>query len=324
MRVGPHHTMPEYILALGPSPTQRDIDVALAVGQRWFLASAGTLAARYLLTLPADLNVHVVLDSFAWPIDNPHRPSFESWWQHVRGWQREPGDYGRLAYAIGYDVIGNPRATDGYYKRTLGLMEQRELLDLPMVPVITYGDNPAGLTLDMHCGYAGMRDDLVNGDGMTERPFYAIGGLVPQRGNKASVAWVRSIARELARFSSDDDDGQCGSEFLGLHLLGSTRPEYWRPLEDAGLPVWCDNSTPLRQAGFGAEQLSWAYTDAYGLDKTTLLNSRLARVAWWLCRERAICGLPWTMPDRAWLEELPGLQPCTKPAQQAVFDLFAA
>ena len=150
--------MPEYILALGPSPTQRDIDVALAVGQRWFLASAGTLAARYLLTLPADLNVHVVLDSFAWPIGNPHRPSFTGWWQHVRAWRRGPDDYGRLAYAIGYDVIGDPLATDGYYKQTLSLMHQRELEDLPMVPVITYGDSPAGLTLDMLSGYAGVRE----------------------------------------------------------------------------------------------------------------------------------------------------------------------
>jgi hypothetical protein len=66
--------MPEYILALGPSPSFREIDVALAVGQRWFLASAGTLAARSLASLPDDLRVHVVLDSYAWPDQQPAAP----------------------------------------------------------------------------------------------------------------------------------------------------------------------------------------------------------------------------------------------------------
>jgi hypothetical protein len=318
--------MPEYILALGPSPTQRDIDVALAVGQRWFLASAGTLAARYLLALPDDLDVHVVLDSYAWPIDNLRRPRFDGWWQHVRGWRRGPGDYGRLGYAIGYDVIGDPVATNGYYRQTLSLMARRELPDLPMVPVLTYGDNPAGLSVDMLYGYAGVRDDLVSESGERERPFYAVGGLVPQRGNKASVAWVQSIADELAGLCTDsgEDEALCDPQFLGVHLLGSTRPDYWRALESVGLRVWCDNSTPLRQAGFGDEQLAWAYTDAYGLDQDLLHRSRFARVAWWLCRERALCSLPWTMPDPTWLEELPGLQPWVKPAQQAALDLFAA
>jgi hypothetical protein len=317
--------MPEYILALGPSPSLREIDVALAVGQRWFLASAGTLAARYLALLPDDLHAHVVLDSYAWPIDNPERPSFGAWWLHARGWRRAPGDFGRLAYAIGYDIIGDAAATNSFYRHTLSRLEQRRILDLPMVPVITYGSSPAGLAIDMLQGWAGVRDDLVDGSGVIERPFYAIGGLVPQRGSAVSVSWVRSLAGELAGLCADGTEAEeplCDPGHLGVHLLGSTRPDYWRPLEAAGIRVWCDTSTPLRQAGFGEGQLSWAYTDAYGLGRELLAHSRLARVAWWLCRERDRCGLPWTMPDPAWLEALPHLQPRVRPAEQ--LDLFAA
>jgi hypothetical protein len=48
-------------------------------------------------------------------INNPQRPSFEAWWQHARGWRRAPGNFGRLAYAIGYDIIGDAAATGGFY-----------------------------------------------------------------------------------------------------------------------------------------------------------------------------------------------------------------
>ena len=51
-------------------------------------------------------------------------------------------------------------------------------------------------------------------------------------------------------------------------------------------------------------------------DWALLAQSRLARLAYWLCRERDLLGLPWQTPDLAWLAALPALPSITQPAQQ--------
>jgi hypothetical protein len=304
-----------YILATGHSFSLRDIDVALACGQRQFLANVGTLAARYLRSL-ADADV--VLDSWAWPLNNPDRPSFDAWWQELRGWRDGPDTFGNLWYAIAYDQIADPRASATAYHETMGRLADRGIEDLPVVPVLQYPSDPRAISLDLLVSWAGQRDDLVNGHGVVTRPAYSLGGLVPQRGSAASILWVESVARELAYLIDDEGiDPAC----LGIHLLGSTRSAYVRPLADLGVPVSCDTSTPAQQAKVGAAALKWGYSPRYGLPAELLQRSRYARLAFWLCRERDRLGLAWTTPDLCWLEGLPQLTPVLKPQQ---VDLFAA
>lgn len=290
-----------YAFACGGGVTLRDLDVALACGQRDFLVSVGTPAARHLRRLSG---ISVVLDSAAWPPDDPTRPSFEAWWQELRRWREAPDDYGNLAYAIAYDTIGQPARTQRDYVRLMGRVFDRAG-DLPVVQVLGCGQSSAALSLEMSQGWAGARPDLVEGGGTLTRPAYALGGLVPQHGSREAVAWVRSIANELAWLIEEGVD----PNILGVHVLGSTRRVYLEPLAELGLPVMCDTSTPVRQALAGSAALAWGYSERYGLPYDLLLRSRYARIAFWLCRERDRLGLPWQTPDAAWLEELPALSP---------------
>jgi hypothetical protein len=307
--------MISYALATGHSFSLRDIDVALACGQRQFLAIVATLAASYLRTLD---NIEVVLDSWAWPIHNPDRPSFNAWWQELRGWRDGRGTFGNLRYAIAYDQIGNPTASAVAYHEAMGRMADRRVEDLPVVPVLQYPSDPRAISVDVLLSWAGQRDDLQDGGGVVTRPAYALGGLVPQKGSTASIAWVTAVARELAQLISAEG---IDPTFLGIHLLGSTRRAYVEPLAALGVAVSCDTSTPAQQAKAGAAALRWGYSPRYGLPPDLLQRSRYARLAFWLCRERDRLGLAWTTPDLAWLEELPRLTPILKPQQ---VDLFAA
>lgn len=303
--------MYRYFFACGGSVTLRDLDVALACGQRDFLVSVATPAARHLRAMRG---ISVVLDSAAWPMSNPGRPPFEAWWQDVRRWREGPGDYGNLAYAIAYDTIGNWPQTERDYAATAGRIFERAP-DTPIVPVIGYGQPPELITYGLAVGREGMRPDLVDGDGSLVRPAFALGGLVPQRGRRAAVAWVRSVARVIADLV---DDGW-GDEALGVHVLGSTHTPYMRALADAGITVRCDTSTPIQQALAGEAALAWGYTPRYGLSRELLARSRYARVAFWLCRERDRLGLPWETLDPRWLEELPSLTPIVRPQQHPLF-----
>jgi hypothetical protein len=289
-----------YFFACGADLTLRDLDVALACGQRDFLVSVGTSAARRLRQLP---NVSVVLDSAAWPPNDPSRLSFDAWWQTLRAWRDQPADYGNLSYAIAYDTINDPSRTQRDYTALMGRVFDRAG-DLPVVPVLGYGQPPDAIGLDMLQGWAGARPDLV--DGSADRPAYALGGLVPQRGSCAAIAWVQAVAKALADLI--DAEG-IAPNTLGIHILGSTRRNYLDPLNDLGVPVTCDTSTPFRQALTGPVSLNWGYTDRYGLPYHLLLRSRYARVAFWLCRERDRMGLSWQTPDLTWLEELPNITP---------------
>lgn len=300
--------------ACGGDLTLRDLDVALACGQRDLLVSAGTPAVRHLRRLPG---VSVVLDSAAWPPNNPARPSFDTWWQALRAWRDGPADYGNLTCAIAYDTIGHAAQTQRDYTCLMGRVFDRAG-DLPVVPVLGFGGPPAAISLDILQGWAGARPDLV--DGSADRPAYALGGLVPQRGSRAAVAWVQAVADALADLV--DAEG-IDPDALGVHVLGSTRRAYLDPLLELGIPVSCDTSTPIHQALTGPAALAWGYTERYGLPHDLLLRSRYARVAFWLCRERDRLGLPWQTPDPSWLEELPGLTPTVIRSKQLPMRLAA-
>ncbi|NTU85835.1 MAG: hypothetical protein HGA45_41975 [Chloroflexales bacterium] len=300
-------------IACGEAVTLRDLDVALACGQRDFLLSVGTPSARHLRTMKG---VGVVLDSAAWPINNPHRPPFEAWWQELRRWREGPGDFGNLAYAIAYDTINNPQQTARDYAATCGRIFERAP-DQPIVPVLGFGQSPETLAWDVEVGWEGMRPDLVDSDGTFERPLIALGGLVPQRGSKEARVWVERVADVLADLIDDGWE----EDALGVHILGSTLQTYIQPLAATGITVRCDTSTPAQQARVGDMALKWGYTDRYGLPLPLLRRSRFARLAFWLCRERDRLGLPWQSPDHAWLEELPGLTPIVLHHQHDLFDM---
>lgn len=294
--------MLRYFFACGGAVTLRDLDVALACGQRHFLVSVGTPAATHLRRLSG---VRVVLDSGAWPPGNPRRPPFEAWWQELGRWRKAPDDYGNLAYAIAYDTIGNEAATDRAYAVTRERLFSRAP-DRPIVPVLGFGQAPEPLAWELEIGWEGMRTDLVESGGGLDRPMIALGGLVPQRGSAAARAWVERVANILTDLVEEDG---LDPDMLGVHVLGSTKPEYLAPLRATGIPVSCDTSTPAKQASVGEAALAWGYTERYGLSRALLRRSRFARIAFWLCRERDRLGLPWTTPDAAWLEELPQLTP---------------
>ncbi|PDW01032.1 hypothetical protein [Candidatus Viridilinea mediisalina] len=61
------------------------------------LVSVATPAATHLRRLSG---VRVVLDSGAWPPNNPRRPPFDAWWQELGRWRNAPDDDDHLAYAI--------------------------------------------------------------------------------------------------------------------------------------------------------------------------------------------------------------------------------
>jgi hypothetical protein len=303
--------LPTYCLAIGGAMTLRDADVALACGQRAFLASVATPATHHLRSLP---DVTLVLDSGAWPMHNPTRPSFDAWWQTLRGFREEPGDYGNLTYALAYDHVGDPARSDHDYHAAMGRVFDREAAgDTPIVPVLQYPTSPYAIAYDLEAAWAGTRPDWVDSDGSFDRPVYALGGLVPQRGSPDAVRWVAAVAATLSDLIADG----WNADALGIHILGSTRHAYLHPLMDAGIPVWCDTSTPGRNAGFGMATFGKdRFRERYGIPWALLAQSRLARFAYWLCRECDLLGLPWQTPDLAWLAALPSLPSITQPAQQ--------
>lgn len=307
-----------YGLALGHSFTHRDFDVALACGQQTFLASVGTLAARYLRNRD---DIDLVLDSWAWPIKNPQRPCYDAWWQELRGWREGAQQYGNMAYCIAYDFLGHQADTQRLYDETMRRMADRGVEDLPLVPVLQYPSDPATITRDVLEGWAGRRHDLTNGPGgRVIRPLYALGGLVPTKGSVESIEWVTTIAHEIAALI---DDEVIPAENAGIHLLGSTRRAYIEPFAALDVPVYCDTSTPGQQAQAGEAALKWGYSPRYGLPRDLLSRSRYARFAFWLCRERDRAGLEWTTPDLEWLEELRGLPTVLKPYHVDIFELPA-
>jgi hypothetical protein len=74
-----------FYFAIGRDYRKADLDIALAVGQRHFLVPAGSLAARRLRCIP---DIHVALDSEAFPPDNPRRINLLDYWDTVLSWRR--------------------------------------------------------------------------------------------------------------------------------------------------------------------------------------------------------------------------------------------
>lgn len=290
--------MPTFYLALGARPCWQDLDLALACGQRDFLVPAGSRAAQRLKNTPG---VRVVLDSGAWPPDNPDRLSLPAYAREVRSWCSRPN----FAWACTYDTIGSPTKSAADHERILTYPWPAG--DAPVVPVTHYpeggADDIIGAlrdTLDdlddeeRHSYELGLRLGAV--DGPTDWPACAIGGLVPAHYSNDAARWYETLITEL----------EAAHELCPLsrrvHLLGISRSSW---VLRSPLVQSFDSSMPARQAARGWAKIAPSYTEAFGLTPAKLQRSRAARFVYWICWVRAAVGLPWQRVDEALLTDDP-------------------
>ncbi len=156
-----------FYFAIGRDYRKADLDIALAVGQRHFLVPAGSLAARRLRCIP---DIHVALDSEAFPPDNPRRISLPDYWDTVLSWRRGPGDWGCLDWFAAYDTIGDADKTQRDECELCALIVQ-DASDAPLLKVVGFG-MPASAAV------ARILAQPLPGE---DRPSYGIGGLAVQR-----------------------------------------------------------------------------------------------------------------------------------------------
>lgn len=269
---------PTFYLAIGREYRLRDLDISLAAGQRHFLVTAGSLAARRLRETP---DVHVALDCEAFPPNNPRRISLDTYWRAVLAWRRRDGSWDeRLDWFSSYDTIGNLTQTvrDGERLRTL---IARDAPDAPLMPCIGY---PAPVETVLEAVAARPLP------GQT-RPSYGVGGLAVARYSNDADAWLTDV---LAALDTLDDAVRDG---IRLHLFGISKPSWVLRSE---LITSCDSSGPARMAAIaGWGGIVGRYSAAYGVSAEKLQLSREARLAYWLASTRRSLGLPWRRVDEA-------------------------
>jgi hypothetical protein len=266
-----------FYFAIGRDYRKADLEIALAVGQRHFLVPAGSLGARRLRCIP---DIHVALDSEAFPLDNPKRISLPDYWDTVLSWRCGSGDWGCLDWFAAYDTIGDPDATRRD-EHTLCALIARDALDAPLLKVVGFG-MPASVAA------AAILAHPLSGEA---RPSYGIGGLAVQRYSIAAERWYQELLNELERTTDEQRDG------IQLHLFGIGKPA-WVLRSTRGLVTSCDSSGPARLAGVaGSRRIATRYTPIYGIPIEQLQRSRAARLAYYLSSYRQALGLPWNLPD---------------------------
>ncbi|MEN9934924.1 MAG: hypothetical protein RLZZ387_1503 [Chloroflexota bacterium] len=294
--------MPTFYLAIGGRASRADLNVALAVGQRHFLVPAGSLMAELLRHVE---DVRVVLDSGAWPIDNPERLTLDEYVHAILRWRQPDGSWGNLDWAAAYDHILDAGQSQRDYHELLRLLADADAEDAPVVPVAHYPGNAISTILDdLDLGHAGTRADVVGWDGDTfARPCYGIGGMVPVLSPTRPRAvfdacdeWYTDLLEELDRATQDHSDEEAyepypiNSELLKLHLFGIGRPAF---VLRSPLVMSFDSSGPMLQAKHGWQKIAPRYDERFGLTAEKLQISRSARVAYWILQYRAGVGLPW-------------------------------
>jgi hypothetical protein len=330
---------PTFYFAIGARARRRDLAIAMLVGQCHYLVPAGSPMARLLAQTPG---VHIVLDSWAFPPGNTDRPSLPRYAHLVADWyarnltsatqQEAPW----FDWALSYDTIGDALASERDEYRLSELLQTLcHYPDPPLVPVTHYpGPGAEAIVGDLLRDRELCFDDeeiaqmqqraswafLDAPDGPTDRPAYAIGGLVPARYARAAAAWYQRLIAEL------DAAAELDPLQRRIHLLGVGKPSWvcCSPLVKS-----FDSSGPARMALIGFERgISRAYTDAYGLSIAKLRRSREARLVYHLADYRARVGLPWQRVDEAVLlddREAPALsvldQECWQQPALAALDL---
>lgn len=301
---------PTFYFALGARPRRRDLTVALMVGQRHFLVPAGSPGAALLKQTP---DVHVVLDSWAFPPGNTDRPSLPRYAHLVAGWHRENGattidrSGACFDWALSYDTIGDAIASERDDLRLRELFETIcRCLDPPIVP-ITHYPGPGAETIigDLlrdreecfdereHAELAQRAawDFIDAPDGPVDWPAFAIGGLVPARYARPAAAWYEQLIADLEAARSIDPFQR------RIHLLGVGKPSW---VLCSPLVLSFDSSGPARLAMTGFDHgIARSYCAAYGLSIAKLRRSREARLAYHLAAYRARVQLPWQRVDEA-------------------------
>lgn len=303
---------PQFYFALGARARPHDLAIALHVGQRHYLVPAGSSTERLLARTPG---VHVVLDSGAFPPGNTARLSLPYYAHRVANWWRSPhtsppaSASACLAWALSYDTMGNPLASERDDVRLTALLQTMgHGPDPPIVPVTHYpGPGAAAIIGDLVHDREDCFDDEERAqvrqraawgfydepDGPVDRPACAIGGLVPARYARAATAWYAQLMADLEAAAELDPFQR------RIHLLGIGKPSW---VCRSPLVLSFDSSGPARMAMIGfARGIGTAYTADYGISIAALRRSRSARLAYHLIRYRAQVGLPWNPIDEALL-----------------------
>lgn len=301
---------PTFYFAIGARARHRDLAIALLLGQRHYLVPAGLPTDRLLARTPG---VHVVLDSWAFPPGNADRPTLPRYAHLVAAWHARSlagaaqPDAPRLDWALSYDTIGNPFASQRDEQRLSRLLQSLcHSPDPPLVPVTHYPGPGAAVSIgellrdraccldDEELAQARQRAAWVfldGPDGPTDRPACAIGGLVPAHYSRAATAWYARLIAELEAAAELDPFQR------RIHLLGIGKPAW---VCRSPLVLSFDSSGPARLAMAGFEWgIGRAYTEAYDLSNSKLRCSQEARLAYHLIRYRAQVGLPWQRVDEA-------------------------
>jgi len=272
-----------FYFAIGAAYRFSDLEVALATGQRHFLVPAGSLAARRLRDMA---NIHVALDSGAFPPGNPHRISLSDYWNEILSWRRGAGDWGNLDWFASYDHIGNAALT----LRDEQLLHSWIARDAPDAPLL----NVVGFCMPVHEAAARILAHPLPGQ---TRPSYAIGGLAVQRYSDAAEAWYTALLDAL----EDASDEQLAG--VRLHLFGIGKGA-WVLRSTSGLVSSFDSSGPSRMAALaGWNGIAARYSPLFGISVEKLQCSRSARLSYHLARYRRAVGLNWNRLDESCFED---------------------
>jgi hypothetical protein len=268
-----------FYFAIGRDYRKRDLDIALATGQRHFLVPAGSLAAQRLRGVPG---MHVALDSEAYPPNNSNRISLVDYWDEVLAWRRGSDDWGTLDWFASYDTIGDPERTKRD-ERVLQRLIVRDAPDAPLMKVV-------GLGMPLAEAAATILAHPSPGD---HRPSFGIGGLAIQRYSAVAESWYSQLIDML---EATKDRQLAG---VRLHLFGIGKPA-WIFRSTRGLITSFDSSGPGRMAGVGGwKGIASRYTPIYGVSAEKLQRSREARLYYHLCAYRRTVGLTWTCLDES-------------------------
>lgn len=295
---------PTFYLAIGRDPRRRDLQICLAAGQQHFLVPAGTRGAKLLQALP---DVHIIIDSGAWPPSNPERLTLEHYARLLLEQDRrikKPSTgpaRATIDWFAPYDHMFRPQRTALDEKR-LRAMLPGEVYDDWIVRLVQFPSGSASemlaeLQYDMTILDEDERASLEGAqrhgavDGPVARPACALGGLVPARYSKESQDWYHALLIDLEAAID------LAVANRTLHLFGISRPSYvLHPLVAS-----FDSSTPFRMAQFGYAQIERNFNPALGYTEAKLRVSREARLAYWLTAIRARTGLAWSRIDEATL-----------------------
>lgn len=300
---------PIFYLAVGRSPRHRDVHIARLVGQQHFLVPAGSSGAQLIRKMP---DIHYVLDSGAWPPENPRRLTVEQYAQCIidAGQQFPPLDDctypAVLDWVAPYDHLFDPERTAADARHLQALLpwhiHDELVIDVVQFPHGTADDVIGHLLYDITC----LDDEELEAlafaqqcgvvDGPVGRPMCGVGNLVPQHYSRAAIAWLDQLLAGLSRADVLDRN------FRSVHLFGVARPSC--VLHE--LVYSFDSSGPFQQAQYGWKQIQPSYDPRYGYSRAKLERSREARVAYWISVYRARVGLPWSPVDeRELLDDVP-------------------